>query len=78
MYSSEKYGGWLEKDKLLKRDISCFNFYSTQYLKRKDDKSFKRDIIVLISFLTLFVSIYFLVTIGTEMSLPRFRTKAMR
>ena len=34
---------------------------------------FKRDIIVLISFLILFVSISFLVNIGTEMSLPGFR-----
>ena len=36
-------------------------------------KWFKRDIIVLISFLILFVSISFLVNIGKEMSLPGFR-----
>ena len=35
--------------------------------------SFKHDIIVLISFLILFVSISFLVNIGKEMSLPGFR-----
>ena len=34
---------------------------------------FKRDIIVLISFLILFVTISFLVNIGKEMSLPGFR-----
>ena len=34
---------------------------------------FKCDIIVLISFLILFVSISFLVNIGKEMSLPGFR-----
>ena len=34
---------------------------------------FKRDIIVLISFLILFVSISFLVNIGKETSLPGFR-----
>ena len=39
----------------------------------KDKKSFKRDIIVLISFLILFVSISFVVNIGKEMSLPGFR-----
>ena len=37
-------------------------------------KSFKRDTIVLISFLILFVSISFLVNIGKEMSLPGFRS----
>ena len=36
-------------------------------------KSFKRDIIVLISFLILFVSISCLVNIGKEMPLPGFR-----
>ena len=40
----------------------------------KDKKWFKRDIIVLISFLILFVSISFLVNIGKEMSLPGLRT----
>ena len=42
-------------------------------MERKDEKWFKRDIIVLISFLILFVSISFLVNIGNEMSLPRLR-----
>ena len=37
-------------------------------------KWFKRDIIVLISFLIIFVSISFLVNIGKEMSLPGFRS----
>ena len=41
-------------------------------LERKDKNWFKRDIIVLISFLVLFVSISFLVNIGREMSLPGF------
>ena len=39
-------------------------------MERKDDKPFKRDIIVLISFPILFVSNSFLVNIGKEMSLP--------
>ena len=64
--------------KSIKRDIflfcfpfqySCFNFFST-ILERKDKKWFKRDIIVLISFLILCVSISFLVNIGKEISLP--------
>ena len=38
-------------------------------MERKDKKWFKRDIIVLISFLILFVSISFLVNIANEMSL---------
>ena len=42
-------------------------------MERKDKKWFKRDIIVLISFLIIFVSISFLVSIGKEMSLPGFR-----
>ena len=42
--------------------------------ERKDKKWFKCDIIVLISFLILFVSISFLVNIGKEMSLPGFRS----
>ena len=49
-----------------------FHFFSA-ILERKDKKWFKRDIIVLISFLILFVSISFLVNIGKEMSLPGFR-----
>ena len=69
--------------KSIKRDIflfwfpfqnSSFNFFSAIILERKDKKWFKRDIIVLISFLILFVSISFLVNIGKEMSLPGFRT----
>ena len=44
-------------------------------MERKDDKSFKRDIIVLISFPILFVTTSFLVNIGKEMSLPGFRGK---
>ena len=42
-------------------------------MERKDDKSFKRGIIVLISFPILFVSTSFLVNIGKEMSVPGFR-----
>ena len=51
-----------------------FQFLFCYILERKDKKWFKRDIIVLISFLILFVSISFLVNIGKEMSLPGFRT----
>ena len=50
-----------------------FQFLFCYILERKDKKSFKRNIIVLISFLILFVSISFLVNIGEEMSLPGFR-----
>ena len=46
-------------------------------MERKDDKSFKRDIIVLISVPIHFVSTSFLVNIGQEMSLPGFRIKQM-
>ena len=42
-------------------------------LERKNDKSFKRDIMVLISFPILFVLTSFLVNIEKEMSLPGFR-----
>ena len=67
--------------KLIKGDIFCFDFLSSilvsisflLYIERKDKKWFKRDIIVLISFLILFVSISFLINIGKEMSLPGFR-----
>ena len=38
-------------------------------------KWLKRDIIVLISFLIIFVLISFLLNIGKEMSLPGFRNK---
>ena len=70
--------------KSIYRDI-CFDFLSSilvsisfllYILERKDKKWFKRDIIVLISFLILFVSISFLVNIGKEMSLPGFRKHA--
>ena len=44
--------------------IFLFKFLFCSILERKDDKSFKRDIIVFISFLILFVSICFLVNIG--------------
>ena len=53
--------------------IFLFEFLFCSILERKDDKSFKRDIIVLTSFLILFVSISFLVNIGKEMSLQGFR-----
>ena len=65
--------------KSIKRDIFCFdflssfNFFSAIYWKGKGKKWFKRDIIVLISFLILFVSISVLVNIGKEMSFPGFR-----
>ena len=45
-------------------------------MERKDDKSFKQNIIVLISFPVLFVSTSFLVNIGKEMSLPGLRSKS--
>ena len=50
--------------------INC-RFYGL--MERKDKKWFKRDIIVLISFLIPFVSISFLLNIRKEMSLPGFR-----
>ena len=53
-----------------------FQFLFCYILERKDKKWFKRDIIVLISFLILFVSISFLVNIGKEMSFPGFRKKS--
>ena len=43
-------------------------------LNKRYIKSIKRDIIVLISFLILFVSISLLVKIGKEMSLSEFRS----
>ena len=54
-----------------------FQFLFCYILERKEKKSFKRDIIILISFLILFVSISFLVNIGKEMSLPGFRSNAL-
>ena len=53
--------------------IFLFYFLFFSILVRKDDKSFKRALIVLISFPILFVSTSFLVNIGKEMSLPGFR-----
>ena len=52
-----------------------FQFLFCYIVERKDKMWFKRDIIVLISFLILFVSISFLVNIGKEMSLPGFRRR---
>ena len=43
-------------------------------LERKDDKSFKRDIIVVLISFPIFCSTSFLVNIGKEMSLPGFRS----
>ena len=54
-----------------------FQFLFCYILERKDKKRFKRDIIVLVSFPILFVSIFFLVNIGKEMSLPGFRKVMM-
>ena len=51
-----------------------FQFLFCYILGKKDKKGFKRDIIVLISFLIIFVLISCLVNIGKEMSLPGFRT----
>ena len=53
--------------------VFLFQFLFCYILERKDKKWFKRDIIVLISFLILFVSISLLVNIGKEMFLPGFR-----
>ena len=50
--------------------IFLFSFLFCSVLERKGDKSFKRDIIVLISFPILFDSTSFLVNTGKEMSLP--------
>ena len=57
--------------------VFLFQFLFCYILERKDNKWFKRDI-VLVSFLILFVSISFLVNIGKEMSLPGFRTYTYR
>ena len=57
---------------LISFPVFLFQFFFCYILERKDKKSFKRNIIVLISFLILFVSISFLVNIGEEMSLPGF------
>ena len=62
---------------LISFPVFLFQFLFCYILERKDKKSFKRNIIVLISFLILFVSISFLVNIGEEMSLPGFRRTLM-
>ena len=55
MSSAEKNSGWMEKedDKSFKRDIYCFDFRSNFLVLISSliniGKSFKRDIIVLIS-----------------------------
>ena len=54
--------------------VHLFQFFFCYILERKDKKSFKRDIIVLISFLILFLSISVLVNVEKEMSIPGFRT----
>ena len=46
--------------------IFLFQFLFCSILERKDDKSIKRDMIVLTSFPILFVSICFLVNIGKD------------
>ena len=61
---------------LISFPVFLFQFLFCYILERKDKKWFKRDIIVLISFLIVFVSISFLVNIGKEMSLPGFRKYA--
>ena len=59
---------------LISIPVFLFQFLFCYILERKDKKWFERDIIVLISFLILFVSISFLANIGKEMSLPGFCT----
>ena len=59
---------------LISFPVFLFQFLFCYILERKDKKWFKRDIIGLISFLILYVSISFLVNIGKEMSLPGFRS----
>ena len=54
--------------------IFLFYFLFCSILDRKDDKSFKRDIVILVSFPILFVSTSCLVNIGKEMSLSGFRS----
>ena len=51
---------------LISFPVFLFQFLFCYILERKDKKWFKRDIIVLISFLILFVSISFLVNIGKK------------
>ena len=51
---------------LISFPVFLFQCLFCYILERKDKKSFKRDIIVLISFLILFVSISFLVNIGKK------------
>ena len=59
---------------LISFPVFLFQFLFCYIWERKDKKWFKRDIIVWISFLILFVSISFLVNIGKEMSLPGFHS----
>ena len=59
---------------LISFPVFLFQFLFCCILERKDKKWFKRDIIGLISFLIIFVSISLLVNIGKEKSLHGFRT----
>ena len=58
---------------LISFPVFLFQFLFRYILERKEKKWFKRDIIVLVSILILFVSISFLVNFVKEMSLPEFR-----
>ena len=58
--------------------VFLFQFLFCYILERIDKMWFKRDIIVMISFLFLFVLISFLVNIGKEMFLPGFRRYSIR
>ena len=62
---------------LISFPVFLFQFLFCYILERKDKMWFKRDIIVLISFLILFVSSSFLVNIGKEISLPGFRSNKL-
>ena len=55
---------------LISFPVFLFQYLFCNILERQDEKWFKRDIIVLISFLILFVSFSFLVNIEKQMSLP--------
>ena len=59
---------------LISFPVFLFQFLFCYVLERKDKKWLKRDIIVLISFLIIFVSISFLVNIGKEMSVLGFHS----
>ena len=60
---------------LISFPLFLFQFLLCYILEREDKKWFKRDIIVLISSLILFVSTSFPVNIGKEMSLSGFRRR---